>query len=118
MHLTLKKLILLSGVFIIFPLNIEAQELPPDGEFIAYHENSAIYLSGEVKNRKKHGVWEFFYDNGELQAREQYNEGVATGIWKTFSPNGRLIEKKDFRNIGSLPPTSRGNPYSGKPRIR
>jgi hypothetical protein len=118
MHLIIKKLMLLSGVFFIFIINIGAQELPPDGPFIAYHENSEIYVSGEVKNRKKHGVWEFFYESGELQAREQYNEGVATGIWKTFSPNGRLMEKKDFRHIGSLPPTSRGNPYSGKPRIR
>jgi len=118
MKLMIKKIILLSGIFFTVLMNINAQELPPDGKFIAHHDNGEIYLSGEVKNRKKHGIWEFFYENGELQAREKYNDGIPTGVWKTFSSNGRLMQKKDFRNIGSLPPTSRGNPYSSKGKTR
>jgi antitoxin component YwqK of YwqJK toxin-antitoxin module len=114
----MKKIILLFGIFFISNFNLSSQGLPPDGEFISYHSNGVTFLTGEVKNNKKHGVWEFFYDNGELQAREKYNEGIPTGIWKTFSSNGRLMQKKDFRNIGSLPPTSRGNPYSSKGKTR
>ena len=47
------------------------------------HKNGVTYLTGEVKNKKKHGTWEFFYNTGQLQAREKYNEGRPIGVWKT-----------------------------------
>ena len=109
----MRKLILISAI--LFTFNIQAQGLPPNGKLTINHKNGEIYLTGEVKNRKKHGTWEFYYETGKLQAREKYNEGKPIGIWKTFSVKGRLIEEKDFSNMirGGL--NSRGNPYGAKP---
>ena len=109
----MKHLFLIS--LLLFGFNINAQDLPPDGKFIVNHKNGQTYLTGEVKNNKKHGTWEFFYETGQLQAREKYNEGRPVGVWKTFSPKGRLLEKNDFRNINQGDLNSRGNPYAGGP---
>ena len=111
----MKKLIVISALFLSFCIN--AQDLPPDGKFTVNHKNGEIYLTGEVKNRKKHGTWEFYYETGQIQAREKYNEGKPIGIWKTFSAKGRLIEEKDFSNMnqGRL---GRGNPYGASQGIK
>ena len=115
-RLIMKKLILISAL--LFSLNVIAQDLPPDGKFTVNHKNGEIYLTGEVKNGEKHGTWEFFYDTGQLQAREKYNEGKPIGVWKTFSVKGRLIEEKDFSNMNRGRLNSRGNPYGASQGIK
>ena len=112
----MKKLILISAL--LFSFNVNAQDLPPDGKFTVNHKNGEVYLNGEVKNRKKHGTWEFYYETGKLQAREKYNEGKPIGVWKTFSAKGRLIEEKDFSNMNRGRPNSRGNPYGASQGIK
>ena len=112
----MRKLILISAL--LFSFNIQAQDLPPDGKITINHKNGEIYLTGEVKSREKHGTWEFFYDTGQLQAREKYNEGKPVGLWKTFSKNGRVLEEKDFSNINRGRLNSRGNPYGVSPGIK
>ena len=108
----MKKIILIS-LAVLFSTNLKTQDLPPDGKFIMKHKNGETYLTGEVKNNEKHGTWEFFYERGQLQAREKYNEGRPVGVWKTFSPNGRLLEQNDFRSINQGDLNSRGSPYAG-----
>ena len=115
-RLIMKKLILIS--VLLFSLNLIAQDLPPDGKFAVNHKNGEVYLTGEVKNRKKHGTWEFYYETGQLQAREKYNEGKPIGVWKTFSAKGRLIEEKDFSNMNRGRLNSRGNPYGASQGIK
>ena len=85
----MKIFILISAL--LFSFNIQAQDLPPDGKFTINHKNGEIYLTGEVKNREKHGTWEFYYENGQLQAREKYNKGKSTcsffvGVVSRVSP--------------------------------
>ncbi len=115
-RLIMKKLILISAL--LFSINVIAQDLPPDGKFTVNHKNGEVYLIGEVKNRKKHGTWEFYYETGQLQAREKYNEGKPIGVWKTFSVKGRLIEEKDFSNMNRGRLNSRGNPYGASQGIK
>jgi len=115
-RLIMKKLILISAL--LFSINVIAQDLPPDGKFTVNHKNGEVYLIGEVKNRKKHGTWEFYYETGQLQAREKYNEGKPIGVWKTFSAKGRLIEEKDFSNMNRGRLNSRGNPYGASQGIK
>ena len=109
----MKKILFISTLFFAFA-SISAQDLPPDGKFIMKHKNGETFLTGEVKNNEKHGTWEFFYESGQLQAREKYNEGRPIGVWKTFYPNGRLMEENDFRNINLGDLSSRGSPYPGR----
>ena len=115
-RLTMKKLILISAL--LFSFNVIAQDLPPDGKFTVNHKNGETYLTGEVKNGEKHGTWEFYYESGQLQAREKYNEGKPIGVWKTFSARGRLIEEKDFSNMNRGRLNSRGNPYGASQGIK
>lgn len=115
-RLTMKKLILISAL--LFSFNVIAQDLPPDGKFTVNHKNGETYLTGEVKNGEKHGTWEFYFESGQLQAREKYNEGKPIGVWKTFSARGRLIEEKDFSNMNRGRLNSRGNPYGASQGIK
>ena len=115
-RLTMKKLILISAL--LFSFNVIAQDLPPDGKFTVNHKNGETYLTGEVKNGEKHGTWEFYYESGQLQAKEKYNEGKPIGVWKTFSARGRLIEEKDFSNMNRGRLNSRGNPYGASQGIK
>ena len=109
----MKKILVISALFFALA-SISAQDLPPDGKFIMKHKNGETFLTGEVKNNEKHGTWEFFYESGQLQAREKYNEGRPIGVWKTFYPNGRLMEENVFRNINLGDLSSRGSPYPGR----
>ena len=109
----MKKILVISALFFALA-SISAQDLPPDGKFIMKHKNGETFLTGEVKNNEKHGTWEFFYESGQLQAREKYNEGRPIGVWKTFYTNGRLMEENDFRNINLGDLSSRGSPYPGR----
>ena len=109
----MKKILVISALFFALA-SISAQDLPPDGKFIMKHKNGETYLTGEVKNNEKHGTREFFYESGQLQAREKYNEGRPIGVWKTFYPNGRLMEENDFRNITLGDLSCRVSPYPGR----
>ena len=42
------------------------------------------------KDGKKDGLWEAFWDNGQLEFRENYREGVLDGLAKDFDENGQI----------------------------
>ena len=70
----MKKLILIAGLLLIASNGwAEDNDLPPDGTLISYHSNGQVRLTGEVKDRKKLGVWDYYYDNGKLTELVQYN---------------------------------------------
>ena len=37
---------------------------------------------------KKEGYWEKYYDNGQLNAKGLYKNGLRNGIWGEYYPNG------------------------------
>ena len=44
------------------------------------------------------GLWEGFYENGQLEYRGNYIDGEPDGLWEWFYEDGRLIETKTYRN--------------------
>ena len=74
----MKKLILISALLLVAS-NVFANDLPTDGAFQINYPNGKLYLQGELKNDEKEGTWEFYYDNGQLQAVEKYSGGE--GLW-------------------------------------
>ena len=86
----MKKLILIAGLLLIASNGwAEDDDLPPDGTLISYHSNGQVRLTGEVKDRKKSGVWGYYYDNGQLQSESIINDGVEE--LKFYDKEGNLL---------------------------
>ena len=103
-----KKLILISALLLVAS-NVFANDLPTDGAFQINHANGKPYLKGELQNDEKEGTWEFYYDNGQLQAIEKYSGGRPVCICKYYGEYGSLLKKVDQLmddSSGSMAPDS------------
>ncbi len=58
---------------------------------IEYWPNGNVRVKGK-KNFKeqREGLWEWFYDNGNIQFRLPYIEGIPDGIAEVFYGNGNI----------------------------
>ena len=51
------------------------------------------------KNNERHGVYETYHSNGQLQNVGRHENGEMVGIWKTFSRDGFLLSEKNIKII-------------------
>lgn len=56
-----------------------------------------IFVDGEKVY--KHGHWEHLYDDGTVQSKGTFINGLAEGFWQIFHPNGQLNQRGFY--IGS-----------------
>ena len=49
--------------------------------------------SGKFKNGKKNGLWEWYYENGQLKGKGNIKNGVMNGSYKSYYENGQLKSK-------------------------
>jgi len=47
-------------------------------------------------NMKFHGIWEFYYENGDLKNTIYYTHGLFDGIWEEYYENGQLNTKSHY----------------------
>lgn len=50
------------------------------------------------ENGKKHGVWEHYHDNGQLDSRRNYVNGEKHGVWEDYHYNGQLSYRRNYAN--------------------
>ena len=50
------------------------------------------------KNYLRQGLYEQFYENGQLRRRCTYKDGKLNGLYKSFHENGKLEERFTFKN--------------------
>jgi antitoxin component YwqK of YwqJK toxin-antitoxin module len=63
-------------------------ELTP---YIEYYSNGNVYIKGQKNSKgQEEGIWEFFYENGNIRARTPYKDGKEDGIDEGFYPNGNI----------------------------
>ena len=53
---------------------------------------------GTFKNGKKQGLWERYFDNGQLLDKGNYKEGRWYGPWVSYWSNGQLLLKRTYEN--------------------
>ena len=62
------------------------EELTP---YIEYHSNGNVYIKGQKNSKgQEEGIWEMFYENGNIHFRTPYKEGNKDGIEEWFYENG------------------------------
>ena len=55
-------------------------------------------MTTNYKNDKEDGLYEQFYENGQLKEKGSYNNGSREGQWFKYHHKGHLIEKGYYKN--------------------
>ena len=67
-----------------------------DGLWESYYENGQLQDEGEYKDGKKDGLWEFYNETGLLHSRGNYKDGKQDDLW-IFSMNTPYIYAVRYR---------------------
>jgi len=64
------------------------------------------YYDGQLKElrrysnetHKSHGIWEYYYENGNLKVECNYKDGKKDGIYKEFYQDGKLQIERNYKD--------------------
>ena len=62
----------------------------------SFHENGQIEARTNYKNGLEHGLWEMFYENGQLMRRGNCNNGRLDGLCEDFDEEGNLTKTETY----------------------
>jgi hypothetical protein len=86
------------------PQIAESEELTPD---IKYFDNGNVRIKGQNNSKgQREGIWEFFYENGNIKARTPCKEGKEDGIEEWFDERGNIVKTRHW-NDGELIKTTK-----------
>ena len=75
----------------IFPTDLSASK------FVKKYPSGKIKYEVELKNGKKHGDYEEYYENGNLKRKGKFKNGVQVGTCKAYDEKEEeLLFKKRF----------------------
>ena len=81
---------------------LDPQTQKPEGLYTQYGlAKGQPYLAckGLYRCGRRHGVWSFYYPNGQLQSQQSYAMGTRHGTWKAYLPSAVIQETKEY--VGS-----------------
>ena len=55
-------------------------------------------VKGNYKDGKEEGIWEFYYDNGQIYSKPTYKDGKLHGYYEEYLSNGQLERKLTYKN--------------------
>ena len=92
------KLYTIHEIFDIYT-NIQSKsenaELTP---YIEYYSNGKVFLKGQKNSvGQREGLWEWFYENGNIRMRTPYKEDKIDGIEEEFYPNGNINRRTPYK---------------------
>ena len=94
-------LFFLSSIPLYFIQNgnsIYAQEnFSKNGVYETFYENGNIKSKGTYLNSKKEGLHQWWYSNGSLEREGLYINGKKDGLYKWWYPNGQLYIEGEYK---------------------
>ena len=70
-----------------------------DSLFVQFYRlNGNLKTEGVLNERKRVGLWKYFYKNGAVMSQENYKKGLRHGEQFVFYFNGKVTEKSLFKN--------------------
>jgi antitoxin component YwqK of YwqJK toxin-antitoxin module len=77
---------------------------------IKYYDNGNVWLKGQENSvGQREGIWEYFYENGNIERRITYKDGKEYGIEECFDEQGNITETYLWKN-GKLIETTTPKP--------
>jgi antitoxin component YwqK of YwqJK toxin-antitoxin module len=71
-----------------FETAAESEELTP---YIKYHPNGNVWIKGQKNSSgQREGIWECFWENGNIRIRTPYKEDKKDGIEEEFDEHGNI----------------------------
>ena len=65
---------------------------------IEYSDNRNVWIKGQKNSKgQREGIWEMFYDNGNIQCRTPYKGGKMNGIEEWFYPSGNIYRRTPYK---------------------
>jgi antitoxin component YwqK of YwqJK toxin-antitoxin module len=60
---------------------------------IKYYSNGNVWVKGQKNSKgQREGIWEWFYENGNIESRTPFKGGKLDGIEEEFDEQGNIIE--------------------------
>ena len=87
---------------------------------VQYYTTMALRCKGDIVDGQRDGLWQYYYENGNLQTEATYADGredgeyrvyrengvpyyigyyakgVRTGVWEVYDQEGNLVEKREY----------------------
>ena len=67
-----------------------------NGEYIQYHKNGHMKVSGKYKSGLEHGKWEWFCPGGLTMHTGEYKNGKKVGLWINYNKLGKITSQKQY----------------------
>ncbi len=68
-----------------------------EGLWEVYWENGQLREKGSYKEGKEHGILEYYYENGQLDSKGSYKDGELDGLLEFYYENGQLASKGSYK---------------------
>jgi GH24 family phage-related lysozyme (muramidase) len=84
-----------------------------NGMYERYYNNGQLQSKGSYEDDIKQGLWKLYWFNGKLSEKGSYVNDDADGIWEEYNENGQLETKKLYKNgeyVKQLPITESKTP--------
>jgi len=72
------------------------------GVYERYYQNGQLEEKGSFDSGKRHGSWQKFFINGKMEYSGNYSAGKKVGDWKYYFPDGKLEAVEKFTKAGDL----------------
>lgn len=69
-----------------------------EGMNVDHYSNGKEKMKGLIKNGKREGLWQAWYETGILWSEAEYHEGVNHGFSKTYFENGKVRYQGNYEN--------------------
>ncbi|WP_299012063.1 toxin-antitoxin system YwqK family antitoxin [uncultured Polaribacter sp.] len=80
----------------IYIHNVQFKEGRLDGIYERYYENGQLERKTNYKGGKRNGLFEEYYENGQLKITTTLNGDRFTGLTEEYFENGQLLGKSNF----------------------
>ena len=61
-----------------------------EGSWEYYYDNGQLHDKGDCKNGKREGFWEGYWKNGQFHYRGEVKDGLRNGSWVSFWEDGTV----------------------------
>lgn len=67
-----------------------------EGLFQEFYQNGNLASEGFYDEGLEEGAWKDYHENGNLAAEGNYSQGKETGKWRYYDENGNFEEEEDY----------------------
>jgi antitoxin component YwqK of YwqJK toxin-antitoxin module len=73
----------------------KSEELKP---YIEHHPNGNVWIKGQLNSvGQEEGIWEWFYENGNIRYRTPFKGGKEDGIAEVFYEDGKIHWRHSYK---------------------